>query len=46
MRFHVDAPAAKTHSLGFKLQALLDGVVTTQLDLSVRAEHALPWQTE
>lgn len=46
MLFHIDAAAAKGDALRFKPESLFQAGFTTQLDLSARAEHALPGKTK
>jgi hypothetical protein len=46
VRLHVHAAASKTNAFGLEPQALFNGGVATEFDLSTRAKHSLPWQAE
>src|SRR5437867_1809645 len=45
MRLHVHAPPTKSNAFSFETQALFDGRVAAQFDLSTRAQHPVPGET-
>ncbi len=45
MRLHVHAPSTKSNAFSFEAQALFDGRVAAQFDLSTRAKHPVPGET-
>lgn len=46
VRLHVHSFAAKVDAFGLESQALFDGIVPAQLDVSARAENPLPRQAK